>query len=278
MRPSARCWSACSAAASAPRVRPKCTGAKGARLGLRYTYELIDFDDLDLPDSALGDVLDRLEAAGFAGCNVTHPFKQAVSRYLTDLAPDAAAIGAVNTVVFETGRRLGHNTDAWGFAESFRAGMAGCDLSSVALFGAGGGGAAVGHALLQLGVDGLDIHDPDAARAQKLAQALSERFGTAVGVITEPERAVPSATGVVNATPIGMTKYPGAPFDLGLLSARAVGRRHHLLPARNRAAAPGADAWLRGAAGHRHGGAAGGEGLRTLHRRRARSRRHDPTL
>ena len=102
-------------------------------------------------------------AAGFAGVNVTHPFKQSVITALPDLSAEAAAIGAVNTVVFENGRSTGHNTDCWGFAESFRERMARSLLDSVLLFGAGGGGAAVAHALLGLGVGRLvffDIHEP----------------------------------------------------------------------------------------------------------------------
>src|SRR5688500_11414373 len=101
------------------------------RLGMRCTYALIDFDRFDLADTALGDVMAAAEANGFAAVNVTHPFKQTVIPYLTDLAPEAAAIGAVNTVVFDAARRIGHNTDCWGFAESFRRDMAGCGLKGV---------------------------------------------------------------------------------------------------------------------------------------------------
>ncbi len=191
---------------------------EGRRLGMRYTYALIDFDRGELPDTALGGVVAAAEAARFAGLNVTHPFKQAVMRHLTEVSPEAATIGAVNTVVFRAGRRIGHNTDSWGFAESFRLAMAGCDLRSVALFGAGGGGAAVAHALLELGVDELGIFDPDIGRAAELAASLARRFGRTVVPVEAPEAAVRGAAGVVNATPIGMSKYPGAPFALEVLT------------------------------------------------------------
>jgi shikimate dehydrogenase len=190
---------------------------EGERLGMRYTYALIDFDRAGLPDSALGEVLAAAEAAGFAGLNVTHPFKQVIVRHLSDLAPEAAAIGAVNTVVFRDGRRVGHNTDCWGFAESFRQQMAGCSLDSVLLFGAGGGGAAVAHALLELGTGALDIHDPDDDRAVGLAGRLTERFGRTVIAVRDAAAAVGRATGIVNATPVGMAKYPGAPFELAAI-------------------------------------------------------------
>ena len=43
---------------------------------------------------------------------------------LDELAPEARALHSVNTVLFRNGRRIGHNTDWWGFAESFRRDMA----------------------------------------------------------------------------------------------------------------------------------------------------------
>ena len=193
---------------------------EGERLGLRCTYALIDFDALGLPDTALDDVLSASEAAGFAGVNVTHPFKQSIIPHLTRLAPDAAAIGAVNTVVFASDGRTGHNTDCWGFAESFRQAMAGCSLDGVVQFGAGGGGAAVAYALLELGARDLDIYDSDSGRAVTLADRLSQRFGTTVVPVTDPAAAIVRAEGVVNATPVGMEKYPGTPFPAARLERR----------------------------------------------------------
>ena len=199
---------------------PRMHEREGERLGLRYTYALIDFDHHHLPDEALGLVIAEAAAQGFAGLNVTHPFKQSIIAHLTDLAPDAAAIGAVNTVVFDGSRRIGHNTDCWGFAESMRQGLAGEPLTSVVQFGAGGGGAAVAHALLEIGTATLDIYDPDTARASSLADRLTERFGRSVVAVSDPIAAIHRASGAVNATPVGMDKYPGAPFDTAALEPR----------------------------------------------------------
>jgi len=65
-------------------------------------------------EHALGDRLNELQASGFAGVNVTIPHKTAVMRHLDDIAPEAKAIGAVNTVHFHAGRRIGYNTDYFG--------------------------------------------------------------------------------------------------------------------------------------------------------------------
>ncbi|HEX6957910.1 MAG TPA: shikimate dehydrogenase [Ferrovibrio sp.] len=193
---------------------------EAARLGLSCSYLLIDFDRLQLTDDALPAVLSAGAAAGFQGFNVTHPFKQQIVPHLDALSPDAAAIGAVNTVVIAGGRTTGHNTDSWGFAESFRSGLAGVALGKAVLFGAGGAGAAVAHALMELGVQDLAVIDSDAARAQALAARLQAVWGARVHAGEDAAAALAAADGVVNATPVGMAKYPGTPFPAAHLQAR----------------------------------------------------------
>jgi len=187
--------------------------AEGRRLGLDYAYDLLDFDRLELADDALPRVLRAAAAAGCAGLNVTHPFKQSVLPWLDGVAPEAEAIGAVNTVVFRDGRATGHNTDCFGFAESFRREMAGAALDRVLLLGAGGAGAAVGQALLGLGAAGIDVYDVDGDRAAALARRLGTQPGGArAGAVDDLASAARLADGLVNATPVGMAKYPGTPL------------------------------------------------------------------
>lgn len=192
---------------------------EGARLGLRYQYRLLDFDRLALGPDALPEVVLGAQRLGYAGLNVTHPFKQRVLACLDELSEDAAAIGAVNTVIFADGRRIGFNTDCWGFQEAFRRGLPDAALGRVVQFGAGGAGMAVARALLQLGTRRLALHDLDRARAEALAEALCRQFGPGRATAVEaPEPAVRTADGIVNATPLGMDKYPGSPVAAGLLS------------------------------------------------------------
>lgn len=193
---------------------------EGRRLGLDYRYHLIDFDRLGLDDACLPEVLAEARALGFAGLNVTYPFKQAILPMLDGMAPDAAAIGAVNTVVFGPDRVVGHNTDCWGFARSFREGLAAVARDRVLLLGSGGAGAAVSQALLQEGVGHLDIYDIEPARAGALADRLRELFDAEVAAVDD--LAVPArlADGVVNTTPVGMAKHPGLPLKAGLLAPR----------------------------------------------------------
>ena len=190
---------------------------EGAEQGLRYIYKLIDLAALGLDASALPDLLTAAERLGFAGLNITHPCKQAIIGHLHELSPDAEALGAVNTVVFRNGKRIGHNTDWWGFAESFRRELGEVRRDRVLLFGAGGAGAAVAHALLTLGTGELLIIDPGEGRAAALAASLCERFGPrrASGISGAPEDL--RVDGIVNATPLGMAAHPGTAVPASLL-------------------------------------------------------------
>jgi len=184
---------------------------EGRALGLKVHYQLIDLNRAELHGKRLSELLDAAQNMGFAGVNVTHPCKQAVIPILDELSPEAQAIGAVNTVVFSDGRRIGHNTDAYGFAESFRRGMPGAALDSVVLLGAGGAGSAVAHAALQLGVKHLSIFDQERQRAEALVTKLRSQYvDKNLSADAEMSTAIQAAAGVIHATPVGMTSHPGS--------------------------------------------------------------------
>jgi shikimate dehydrogenase len=192
---------------------------EGVEQGIRYVYKLIDLDRLVLGQGALPELLTAAERLGFAGLNITHPCKQSILPLLTDLSEDARELGAVNTVLFRDGnRRVGHNTDWWGFAESFRRGLPGARLNRVVQIGAGGGGAAVAYAALLLGVQRLSIFDLDTTRARDVASRLSVRFGQGTAVTcADMTEAMAEADGLIHATPTGMAKYPGLALPEQLL-------------------------------------------------------------
>ncbi|MGF0168964.1 shikimate dehydrogenase, partial [Streptomyces sp. Marseille-Q5077] len=155
-----------------PSLSPALHEREADRQGLRYLYRLIDIDVLGVPPEAVGDLLRAARDLGFDGLNITHPCKQLVIEHLDALAPQAEALGAVNTVVFEDGRSVGHNTDVTGFAASFARGLPDVPLEQVVQLGAGGAGAAVAHAMLTLGAERVTVVDALADRAADLAAAL----------------------------------------------------------------------------------------------------------
>jgi quinate/shikimate dehydrogenase (NAD+) len=201
-----------------PSLSPPLHETEARRLGIDLVYARFDLDELGVPATEVGSLLAAARDAGYRGLNITHPCKQLVLEHLDELSPDAAALAAVNTVVFEDGRAAGHNTDWSGFARGLRTGLPDVDLGSVVLLGAGGAGAAVAHGLLTAGAGRVRIFDLDAARAAELAAALAGRFGTGrASAGTDLEAAVGAADGLVHATPTGMAAHPGLPLPARLL-------------------------------------------------------------
>ena len=187
--------------------------------GIDGYYHLMDVDILR--GRSLVQLLDAVKAAGFAGTNVTYPFKQEVLTLLDDLDHEAAQIGAVNTVtIAPDGRTKGYNTDRSGFRRNFESGLGrpSAEGASAVLVGAGGAGRAVGFALMDLGVADLAIYDRNGAQMTSLVADLRRHFGEArCRPVEDSARAVAAADGVVNATPVGMLGMPGNPVPAAAL-------------------------------------------------------------
>nr|WP_319515437.1 shikimate dehydrogenase [uncultured Cohaesibacter sp.] len=197
--------------------------AEAKAQGFLCDYNLLDMDDESRADLSLSDMLDTVEKDGYAGVNVTYPYKMKVIPLLDDLSDNARMVGAVNTVVLKDGKRIGHNTDLWGFAESFRRGLIGAKWDDTLLIGAGGAGVAVAHALVQCGVKQLSIHDMDLERADNLVDHLKKTWpDMAVRAVGDLGQVFAShrPDGVVNATPMGMAKLPGSALPIDYLNEK----------------------------------------------------------
>ncbi len=187
--------------------------------GINGYYHLMDVDRL--PERRLPRLLEAIKAAGFAGANITYPFKQDILPLVDAIDPEAAQVGAINTVaIAPDGRTTGYNFDRCGwrnsFAESLGAGSA--RGATVVQVGAGGAGRAVAFALMDLGVAVLVLHDIDAARADALKADIVKHFGASRCRVTASlDRDIAAADGVVNATQTGMTGFPGNPIPLSAL-------------------------------------------------------------
>jgi shikimate dehydrogenase len=186
--------------------------------GLRLHYQLIDLDTARAGIEALPGLMAAVRIIGFRGLNITYPCKQSVIPLLDELSDEARVIGAVNSVVREGERLVGHNTDASGWSWGFRRALPQADVSRVVLLGAGGAGSAVGYAALALGVGELSVFDLNPSRAIALAAALQANFhDSKVAPTQDLKAALRSASGLIQATPVGMDGHPGMPLDPALL-------------------------------------------------------------
>ena len=192
-----------------------------AAAGIDGFYHLMDVDHL--PGCRLPQLLDAIKVAGFAGANITYPFKQDILALLDAVDAEATQVGAVNTVtIAPDGRTTGYNTDRRGWRESFAEslGRGSAQGATVVQVGAGGAGRAVAFALMDLGVAALIIHDLDSARANALKADLSVHYGNSCCRITNDlARDIAGADGVVNTTQIGMGGFPGNPVPMSTFRA-----------------------------------------------------------
>lgn len=190
---------------------------EAAAQGLQLTYDLIDTDERRVGVDALPALVAEAVRDGFRGLNITFPFKQAVMSLLDGITDQARAIGAVNTVVIESGKLTGHNTDGPGWAWGFRRALPDADLSRVVLLGAGGAGSACADAILRLGTRMLVIVDREPERARALALRMNLIHGGRCAAVADIAQALAGAAGLIHATPTGMAKMPGLPLPAELL-------------------------------------------------------------
>ncbi|MBA2954857.1 shikimate dehydrogenase [Nocardioides sp. MAH-18] len=199
-------------------LTPAMQEREGEEQGLLLSYRIIDAGRLGVGAGDLPALLGWAERLGFDGLNITHPFKQAVLPLVDELSEDAADLGAVNTVVFTEGRRLGRNTDWSGYGRAFRSTLPEAVGDRAVLVGAGGAGAAVGYGLLDQGAEHVAVLDTDPERAEACAIRLAKRWGDdRVSAVTDLARALDEAQGLVNATPVGMLGHAGLPVPAELV-------------------------------------------------------------
>jgi shikimate dehydrogenase len=143
--------------------------------------------------------LEGVRSLGIRGLSVTMPHKEAVAALVDERSPEATLLGAVNCVVNDGGRLVGHNTDGAGFVDALRAEV-GLELAGrrVVLVGAGGAARAIALALGQAGAADVAVVNRTQARAEVAASLV----GAAGRVGSDAD--VAGADLVVNATPVGM--------------------------------------------------------------------------
>ncbi len=186
-----------------------------AELGLDWVYVALEI----APGSAI-EALSAMRTLGIAGFSVTMPHKEAVAAACDELTADAAALRAVNCVVNNGGRLIGHNTDGDGFTDALATelGLDPAGLRCVVL-GAGGAARSIGLALARRGAAQVAIINRTVARAEEAAALFPE-----VAVVVAPGEAatfISDCDLIVNATSIGMGAEPAdgadVPFDTELI-------------------------------------------------------------
>jgi shikimate dehydrogenase len=158
----------------------------------------------------------NLRSEEVLGANITVPHKEAVVPFLETVAPDAAAIGAVNTVVHQGAALDGHNTDAMGFRLACADGSIELDARPAVIVGAGGAARAITYVLSEADPRSILVLNRTVERARKVAVD----FGVGCDSLAEaPASVFRTARLLINTTSVGMAGgSPGTPIEVGLLS------------------------------------------------------------
>ncbi len=168
----------------------------------------LSYGVFDVHPANLAAAIAGLRALSVDGFNVTVPHKVAVIPYLDEITPDAATIGAVNTVVNVGGKFVGHNTDGLGFVDGIREdARADPTGKNVFIYGAGGAARGVAVALARAGVSHITIANRDATRAVELCRTVTDATGVATTPLPMNANlldAVADADIIVNTTSVGM--------------------------------------------------------------------------
>jgi shikimate dehydrogenase len=193
-------------------VSPQMHAAALAAMGLDYAYHAFE-----VHPEHLGEAVQALRALNLAGLNVTIPHKQAVMPFLDEVTPAARAIGAVNTIVNQDGRLVGHNTDWEGFLRALGDEGVSPAGAECLVIGAGGVGRAVCYALAHAGAH-VHVWDIVGEWSRALVRDLG---GNRIRVVPDLRAggALSTCDLLVNCTPVGMAPDVNAdpPVDPGAI-------------------------------------------------------------
>jgi shikimate dehydrogenase len=185
------------------------------RLGIEGGYNIEA-----VPPEGFAEFVLHLSVHGFVGANVTIPHKE---RALALSMPDARAraIGAANTLWYESGELRSTNTDIEGFVNNLDACAHGWDsVEDAVVLGAGGSSRAVVFGLIERGIRHVHL----ANRTIERARALADQFGAQVHPIgwDAIDEVLPRVKLLVNTTSLGMHGQPALELDVSRLPSQAV--------------------------------------------------------
>jgi shikimate dehydrogenase len=176
-------------------LSPAMHNAAFRALHLPYEYRA-----MDVPPRRLGEAIDELRGAGFAGGNVTLPHKRIVMGFCDELDEMALRVGAVNTLVNQDGRLRGGNTDVAGVRAALQ--EAGVDLAGARVLVLGAGGAARAVVLaVHLAGGTVAVVARDAEHAAAIAREGYPWEAQALGKVVRGVRLVVNAASVMEGNP-----------------------------------------------------------------------------
>jgi len=168
------------------------------------------YDKKRINNNDIKSIISEIKNKKISGINVTIPFKKLVIPYVDELSSEANETQSVNTIYFQNGKVVGHNTDISGFELGIKYSKYDVNNKSVFILGAGGVVSSIIVALKKMGASKIIICNRTKKKAEDLKKIFSELEIVDWGK-------TPNFDMVINATSIGLKNEDGIKLDYNSL-------------------------------------------------------------
>ena len=155
------------------------------------------YDKIKLEDQDIEKFTQDIKKQKITGCNVTVPFKKTIIPFLNRLSPEAEQTQSVNTITFDNGDLVGHNTDIAGFSAAIKTLNFSTKNKKILILGAGGVVPSIIFALKNMGVQEITISNRTREKAENLRVLFNNLKILEWGNLTDFDM-------VINATSLGL--------------------------------------------------------------------------
>ena len=164
------------------------------------------YDKKEINNNDIKSIISEIRNKKINGINVTVPFKKLVIPHVDELSPEANQTQSVNTIFFQDGKVVGHNTDISGFELGIKYSKYDVNNKEVLILGAGGVVSSIIVALKKMGASKILICNRTKIKAEELKKNFNE-----LEIIDWGE--TPNFDMVINATSIGLKNEDGIKLD-----------------------------------------------------------------
>ena len=126
------------------------------------------YDKIKLEENEINEIIQDIKKQKIVGCNVTVPFKKKVIPFLDKLSIQAERTQSVNTIIFEKGNLIGHNTDIFGFNKAIKSLNFNLEGKKILILGAGGVVPSIVFAIKEMGVSEIIVSNRTKQKAENL--------------------------------------------------------------------------------------------------------------
>ena len=164
------------------------------------------YDKSNLDEGEIKNIIYEVKKEKINGVNVTVPFKKAVIPFLDELSPEAKDTQSVNTIYFQNGMTIGHNTDIAGFELAIKYAKYDISKKKVFILGAGGVAPSIIYALKKMKASKIILTNRTKEKAKNLKDLFNDIEIVDWGETIDFDM-------IINATSIGLKNEDSLKFD-----------------------------------------------------------------